>query len=129
LFVYGVIHLLGKLFLPFDSKPGFVSVRWVSCKQHIGGSCFVTQFAILCHLIGALRPLTFSVSIERCVLFPAIFITLMFTFPLVIVYLLLCLVKKVYSFLLFCLTLISSFVCKSPFSIFYSAKTFTKRTV
>jgi hypothetical protein len=29
------------------------------------GSCLLTQFALLCLLIGALRSFTFSVSIER----------------------------------------------------------------
>jgi hypothetical protein len=42
------------------------SVRWVFCKQHMVGSCFLTQFAILCLLTGALKPFTFSVNIERC---------------------------------------------------------------
>jgi hypothetical protein len=50
----------------------FFSVRWVSCKQHTIGSYYLTQFAILCLLIGALSPFTFIVNIERCLLFPVI---------------------------------------------------------
>jgi hypothetical protein len=58
----------------------FFSVRWVSYKPHMVGSCFLTQFAILWLLIGALGPFTFSVSIERCLLFPVIFVPLLFSF-------------------------------------------------
>jgi hypothetical protein len=47
------------------------------------GSCFLTQFAILCLLIGTLRPLIYSVSIERYVVCPVIFIPL-FTYSLII---------------------------------------------
>jgi hypothetical protein len=36
------------------SQYSFFSVRWASCKQHMVGSCFLTQFAILCLLIGTL---------------------------------------------------------------------------
>jgi hypothetical protein len=48
------------------SQCSFLSVRWVSCKQHMIGLCFLTLFIILCLLIGALRPWTFLASIERC---------------------------------------------------------------
>jgi hypothetical protein len=58
----------------------FISMRWVSYKQHMVGSCFLTQFFIPCHLIGALRPFTFSVNIERCLLFPVILVPLLFSF-------------------------------------------------
>ena len=40
-------------------------LKWVSCKQHIDGSCFLSHSVTLCLLIGALSPLMFSVSTER----------------------------------------------------------------
>jgi hypothetical protein len=46
----------------------------------VGPFFFLTQFVILCLLIGALRPSTFGVNIERYLLFPVIFIPLLFTF-------------------------------------------------
>ena len=45
---------------------------WVSCRQHMCGSCFLIHSAILCLLVGALNPLTFKVIIDRY-LFIAIF--------------------------------------------------------
>ena len=42
-----------------------LGLRWVSCKQHIDGSCFLIHSVILCLLIGALSPLTFRVNTER----------------------------------------------------------------
>jgi hypothetical protein len=76
------IHLLGKSFFhPFTlSQCLFFSVRSIFCKQQMGGSCFLIQFASLCLLIGALRPLTFSVIIESCVVFPVIFTPLSLLF-------------------------------------------------
>jgi hypothetical protein len=50
----------------------FLLVRWVSCKQQIIESAFLIQLVNLCLLMKELRPLTFSVSIERCVVIPAI---------------------------------------------------------
>jgi hypothetical protein len=41
--------------------------------QHVGGSCFLIQFALACLLIGALRPFTFSFNIERCLMFSSHF--------------------------------------------------------
>jgi hypothetical protein len=98
----------------------FFSVRWVSCKQHIVGSCFLTQFAILCPLIGALMPFTFSVNIERCFLFPVILVSLLFSFTYS---LFICLLAQKGLFFLesFCLTLVYSSICKSPLSIFCGA--------
>jgi hypothetical protein len=56
------------------------SVRCISRKQYLVGSCFWTQFDILfCLVIGALRRFTVSVKIERF-LFPVIFIHFMFSF-------------------------------------------------
>ena len=40
-------------------------LRWVSCRQHMCGSCFLTHSAILCLLVGAFNPLTFKVIIDR----------------------------------------------------------------
>ncbi|KAF6078067.1 hypothetical protein HJG60_009000 [Phyllostomus discolor] len=37
---------------------------WVSCRQHICGSCFLIQSAILCVLIGAFNPLIFKAIID-----------------------------------------------------------------
>jgi hypothetical protein len=48
--------------------------------QHMVGYCFLIQFAILRLLIVALCPFTFSVNIERCLLFPVIFVSLLFSF-------------------------------------------------
>jgi hypothetical protein len=73
---------LENFFPSFDSKPVFIfSVKWVSCKQHMVGSYFLTQFALLWLLIEALRPFTFSVNIERC-LFPVMswFLTYFFCY-------------------------------------------------
>ena len=42
-----------------------LGLKWVSCKQHIDGSCFLIHSVTLCLLIGALSPLTFRVSTER----------------------------------------------------------------
>jgi hypothetical protein len=58
----------------------FFLAWWISCKQHMVGSSFLTWFAILCLLIGALRPFTFSVNIERCLLFSVSVIPPLFSF-------------------------------------------------
>jgi hypothetical protein len=75
------------LFYPLTLSQCLVfSLSWVSYKQHMTGSCilfcfvFLTQFAILCLLIGALRPFTFRVNIERYLLLSAIFVSLLFSF-------------------------------------------------
>ena len=39
-------------------------LRWVSCRQHIYGSCFCIHSASLCPLIGACNPFTFKVIID-----------------------------------------------------------------
>ena len=41
-------------------------LRWVSCKQHIEGSCFCIHSASLCLLVGAFNPFTFKVIIDKC---------------------------------------------------------------
>ena len=40
-------------------------LRWVSCRQHMCGSCFLTHSATLCLLIGAFNPFTFKVITGR----------------------------------------------------------------
>ena len=42
-----------------------LGLKWVSGKQHIDGSYFLTHSVTLCLLFGALSPLTFRVSTER----------------------------------------------------------------
>ena len=49
----------------FQSEPsGLKSLGWVSCKQHIDGSCFLIHSVTLFLLIAALSQLTFRVSTE-----------------------------------------------------------------
>ena len=58
-------------------------LRWVSCRQHMCGSCFLIHSAILFLLIGASNPLMFKVIMDSY-LFIAIFCTcvpLSFSFP------------------------------------------------
>ena len=40
-------------------------MRWVSCKQHIEGSCFGIHSASLSLLVGAFNPFTFKVIIDK----------------------------------------------------------------
>ena len=47
-------------------------LRWVCCRQHMCGSCFLIHSAILCLLIGAFNPFIFKVIIDTY-LFIAIF--------------------------------------------------------
>ena len=42
-----------------------LGLKWVSCKQHIDGSCFLIHSVTLCLLIEAFSPFTFRVSTER----------------------------------------------------------------
>jgi hypothetical protein len=94
----------------------FFSVRWVCCKHHMVGSCFWTQFAILSLLIRVLRSFAFSINIERCLLFPLIFIPLLFCFTSS---LFICLLAQQGLFFLeSSLTLVLSSICKIPLSIF-----------
>ena len=50
--------------LTFNLKVS-LGLKWVSCKQHIDGSCFRIHSVTLFLLIGALSPLMFRVSTER----------------------------------------------------------------
>ena len=43
------------------------ALRWVSCRQHIVGSCFSIQSATLCLLIGVFSPLTLKIIIDKYV--------------------------------------------------------------
>ena len=45
--------------LTFSLCTSFV-LRWVSCRQHMCGSCFLIHSAILYLLIGAFNPLMFN---------------------------------------------------------------------
>ena len=40
-------------------------LEWVSCRQHIQGSCFCIHSASRCLLIGAFNPFTFKVLIDK----------------------------------------------------------------
>ena len=40
-----------------------LGLKWVSCRQHIYGSCFCIHLANLCLLVGAFSPFTFKVLI------------------------------------------------------------------
>ena len=50
-------------------------LRWVSCRQHMCGSCFLIHSTILCLLTGAFNTTTFKVIIDMY-LFIAIFLYL-----------------------------------------------------
>ena len=41
-----------------------LGLKWVSCRQHIYGSCFCIHSANLCLLVGAFNPFTFKVIID-----------------------------------------------------------------
>jgi hypothetical protein len=62
-------------------------------------------------LIGALRPFPFIVNIERCLLFPVIFVALLFSFYLFLVYWSACSKGFILSWV-FLLTVVSS-ICKN----------------
>ena len=44
-----------------------LDLKWVSCTQHIYGSCFCIHSASLCLLVGAFNPFTFKVMITLSV--------------------------------------------------------------
>ena len=39
-------------------------LRWVSCRQHMCGSCFLIHSGILCLVIGSFNPFTFKVIFD-----------------------------------------------------------------
>ena len=41
-----------------------LGLKWVSCRQHIYGSCFCIHSASLCLLVAAFHPFTFKVIID-----------------------------------------------------------------
>ena len=41
-------------------------LKWVSCRQHIYGSCFCIHSASLWLLVGAFNPFTFKAIIDIC---------------------------------------------------------------
>ena len=41
-----------------------LSLKWVSCRQHIYGSCFCIHSDSLCLLVGTVNPFTFKVIID-----------------------------------------------------------------
>ena len=41
-----------------------LGLKWVSCRQHIYGSCFYIHSASLCLLVGAFNPFLFKVIID-----------------------------------------------------------------
>ena len=45
-----------------------LGLKWVSCRQHIYGSCFYIYLVSLCLLVGAFNPFTFKVIIDMHVL-------------------------------------------------------------
>ena len=47
-----------------------LGLKWVSCRQHIYGSCFCIHSASLCLLVGAFKPFTFKVIIDMYVPIP-----------------------------------------------------------
>jgi hypothetical protein len=68
----GAISLVNLLPI-FHLKPVFISVNKLgSCKQQIVRSFFLVQFAKWCLLMGEFSPLTFTVSIDRYMVIPAI---------------------------------------------------------
>ena len=44
-----------------------LGLKWVSCRQHIHGTCFSIHSASLCLLVGAFNPLTFKVIVDMYV--------------------------------------------------------------
>ena len=42
-----------------------LGLKWVSCRQHIYGSCFCIHSASLCLLVGAFNPFTFKVITDK----------------------------------------------------------------
>ena len=62
---FSPVCLLGIFFHPFTfSLCRCFVLMWVSCRQHVCGSCFLIHSAILCLLIGAFNPFMFKVIID-----------------------------------------------------------------
>ena len=67
------------LFHPFTFSlcVSFV-LRWVSCRQHIYGSCFLIQSAMQSLLIGTFRTFIFKVIIDRYIFIAILFFITIF---------------------------------------------------
>ena len=61
--------------LPFSLYVS-LGLKWVSCRQHIYGSCFCIHSASLCLLVGAFNPFTFKVIITMYVPITIFFIVM-----------------------------------------------------
>jgi len=59
-------HLHGVFFSSSPLSGLYVSLdlKWVSCRQHIYGSCFCIHLASLCLLVWAFNPFIFKVIID-----------------------------------------------------------------
>ena len=55
-------------------------LRWVPCRQHLYGFCFLIHSATLCLLIEAFKPFTFKATIDRYVFSAILFFITMFLF-------------------------------------------------
>ena len=64
--LYFAFHLRGIYFsiLSLSVYICLLGLKWVSCRQHIYGSCFCIRSASLCLFIGAFKPFTFKVIID-----------------------------------------------------------------
>ena len=69
-----------------------LGLKWVSCRQHIYGSCFCIHSASVCLLVGAFNPLTFNVIIDMYV--PMTIFLIVFGFVFVGPFLLLCFLPR-----------------------------------
>ena len=56
-------------------------LRWVSCRQHMCGSCFLIHSAVLCLLIGAFNPFTLLLIGSYSLPFFPTCVPLSFSFP------------------------------------------------
>lgn len=59
-------------------------LKWVTCWQHIVGSCFFIQFESLCLLTGVCRLLTFHVSIDMVELKYTILLSVSYFVPCIL---------------------------------------------
>ena len=71
-FLFFIIPLLPPLIIHLHFLFTFslyvsLGLKWVSCRQHIYGSCFCIHSASLYLLVGAFNPFTFKVIIDMYV--------------------------------------------------------------
>jgi hypothetical protein len=88
-------------FHPFIlSQHLFLLVRSISHRQQKVVSCFLIQFTVLCLLFGELRPWTFGVNVEMCVVISSILLLLvLFDSFLLLILLSTDLVRFIYTYL------------------------------